>query len=292
MNEMPEVRRGKLRKLLQRKEYIRVLEASNGLSGLIVENTVSKEREFDAMWISSLCDSVLKGKPDNEVVDFSQRLQTVQEILEVTTKPVIFDGDTGGCMQHFVSRVKTLEQMGVSAIIIEDKKGLKQNSLKGDPQAHILEDAEVFAEKIRNGKEALQTRDFMIFARIESFVAGKDLQEALRRAQCYVEAGADGIMIHSYQNDGREIISFLEAFKKKYPKVITIVVPTTYAFLREEELKQYGANVIIYANHLLRSAYKAMQQTARKILEDGCAKEAGELYCVSVKEILELVEEG
>jgi len=198
---MPEVRRGLLKNMLENRKHIRVIETSNGISGLIAENTkVTDEltgeiKEFDAMWISSLCDSTFKGKPDNEVVDFSSRISTINEILEVTTKPIILDGDTGGKIEHFVYNVNTLERLGVSAIIIEDKTGLKQNSLLGTEVKQQLEDPDIFAEKIKAGKEAQLTDEFMIFARIESLIAGKDVADAIDRARKYIDAGADGIMI-------------------------------------------------------------------------------------------------
>lgn len=286
---MPEIRRKKLKELLSSKKIVRVMEASNGLSGLIVENTKVGNKEYDAMWLSSLCDSTLKGKPDNEVVDFSSRVKTIEEIFEITTKPLIVDGDTGGKVEHFVYNVKTLERLGVSAIIIEDKKGLKQNSLLGDSAVQILEDKEVFANKIKRGKKALQTDDFMIIARIESFITGKDLIDALERADCYVESGADGIMIHSYKNDGKEIMEFLKCFKDKHPNIPIVLVPTTYSSYTETELYNNGANVVIYANHLLRSAYKNMVEVAQKILLDERALEASEEYCISMKEILGLI---
>ncbi|SHM63225.1 phosphoenolpyruvate mutase [Anaerosporobacter mobilis DSM 15930] len=286
---LPELRRGKLKSLLNENKYIRVMEASNGLSGLIVERANRNGKEYDAMWVSSLCDSVLKGKPDNEVVDFSSRVKTIEEILEVTSKPIIVDGDTGGQVEHFVHHVRTLERMGVSAIIIEDKKGLKQNSLFGNGTEQILEDKLTFANKITRGKEALQTEEFLIFARIESFIADKSVEEALDRAETYVDAGADGIMIHSYKSDGEEITSFLTRFKKDYPDVIVIVIPTTYSKFTETQLSDLGANVIIYANHLLRSAYPAMLRTAEKILEDECCEEASNEYCLSMEEILQVI---
>lgn len=286
---LPELRRGKLKSLLIENKYIRVMEASNGLSGLIVERANKNGKEYDAMWVSSLCDSVLKGKPDNEVVDFSSRVKTIEEILEVTSKPIIVDGDTGGQVEHFVHHVRTLERMGVSAVIIEDKKGLKQNSLFGNGTEQILEDKLTFANKITRGKEALQTEEFLIFARIESFIADKSVGEALDRAKTYVDAGADGIMIHSYKNDGEEITSFLTRFKKDYPNVIVIVVPTTYSKFTETQLSELGANVIIYANHLLRSAYPAMLRTAEKILEDECCEEVSNEYCLSMEEILHVI---
>lgn len=291
MNNMPEERRKKLKKLLKEKEYIRVMEASNGLTGLIVENTKVENKEYDAMWISSLCDSTLKGKEDNEVVDFSSRVNTIEEIIEVTSKPIIVDGDTGGKIEHFVQHIKTLERIGVSAIIIEDKKGLKQNSLYGNKVEQQLEEKEIFAEKIRQGKRVIQTADFMIFARIESFIADMGIDDAMQRAEEYINAGADGIMIHSYKNDGAEIVEFLTKVKQKFPKIILIVVPTTYSQFKEKELNGYGANIIIYANHLLRSAYSAMLKTAKKILKDERSFEASQEYCSSMKEILEIVGE-
>ncbi len=289
INNLPELRRKKLKELLAKKDIVRVMEASNGLTGLIVENTKVDGKEYDAMWLSSLCDSTLKGKPDNEIVDFTSRLKTIEEIFEVTTKPLILDGDTGGKVEHFVYNIKTLERMGVSAIIIEDKKGLKQNSLIGDPTIQVLEDIDVFADKIRQGKKALITDDFMIIARIESFISGESLEDALERADAYIKAGADGIMIHSYKNDGKEIMDFLEVFKKKYPSIPVILVPTTYSQFTESELKDRGCNIVIYANHLLRSAYKNMVQTAEKILKDERSMEASNEYCVSMKEVLNIV---
>ena len=288
-NSLPEIRRKKLKELLTTKKSIRVMETSNGLTGLIVENTKVDNKEYDAMWLSSLCDSTLKGKPDNEVVDFTSRVKTIEEIFEVTTKPLIVDGDTGGKTEHFVFNVKTLERLGVSAIIIEDKKGLKQNSLLGDSTMQILEEKEVFANKIKQGKKALQTDDFMIIARIESFIANETLEDALERADCYIESGADGIMIHSYKNDGNEIMEFLRKFRIKHPTIPVVLVPTTYSKYTETELNNNGANIVIYANHLLRSAYKNMVEVAKKILKDERSLEASEEYCISMKEILNLI---
>lgn len=289
MNNLPEIRRRKLKEILNKKKNIRVMEASNGLTALIAENTKAGGKEYDAMWVSSLCDSALKGKPDNEVVDFTSRMNTINEILEVTTKPIILDGDTGGKTEHFTDHIKILERAGVSAIIIEDKKGLKQNSIFGNKAEQQLEDVEIFAEKIRKGKEALLTDDFMIFARIESFIADQDLNDALERAEAYVNAGADGIMIHSYKTDGQEVTDFLKIFKDRYPDVITVVVPTTYSRFKEEELNGYGANIVIYANHLLRSSYAAMVKTAERILEDESCEAVSREYCVSMEEILALI---
>jgi len=295
-NNMPEVRRGLLKNMLENRKHIRVIETSNGISGLIAENTkVTDEltgeiKEFDAMWISSLCDSTFKGKPDNEVVDFSSRISTINEILEVTTKPIILDGDTGGKIEHFVYNVNTLERLGVSAIIIEDKTGLKQNSLLGTEVKQQLEDPDIFAEKIKAGKEAQLTDEFMIFARIESLIAGKDVADAIDRARKYIDAGADGIMIHSKKNDGEEIFEFLDEFRKLNANIPIILVPTTYNQFTERQFAGKGANIIIYANHLLRSAYLGMINTAKSILINDSSKEATENYCVPVKEILNLIE--
>lgn len=291
----PDSRRGRLRQLLSLKPCIRVMEASNGLSGLIVENCrvddpeTGTVKEYDAMWLSSLCDSSFKGKPDIELVDFTSRINTINEIMEVTTKPIILDGDTGGRTEHFVYNVKTLERMGVSAIIIEDKTGLKQNSLFGTEVAQIQEDPHVFASKILAGKRALRTRDFMIFARIESLIAGKGLDDAMNRASIYIEEGeADGIMIHSKEKSGEDIAAFMKQFRSKYPKVPVIFVPTSYNHIKENELSEMGGNIVIYANHLLRSAYPAMYTTAEKILRAGRSKEVDE-ECMPIKEVISFI---
>lgn len=291
----PDSRRGSLRKLLKLKPCLRVIEASNGLSGLIVESAsvVDKEtgavRSFDGMWVSSLCDSSFKGKPDIELVDFTSRVNTIEEIMEVTTKPIILDGDTGGKTEHFVHNVKTLERIGVSAVIIEDKTGLKQNSLFGTDVPQVQDDPVAFAEKIAAGKKAQRTRDFMIFARIESLIARAGMEDALERARIYLErGGADGIMIHSKEKDGSEILEFLRRFRAEWPEVPVILVPTSYNQFTEEELSEAGANIVIHANHLLRAAYLAMKDVSECILEHGRSKEADEL-CLPIKEVLTLI---
>lgn len=293
LRNTPEVRRGKLRRALRLAERpLRVLEAHNGITGLIAEK-VSIEREqeirqFDAIWVSSLCDSTAKGKPDIELVDMTSRESTINEIMEVTTKPIILDGDTGGLIEHFVYNIKTLERMGVSAIIIEDKIGLKKNSLFGTDVEQQQDSIEHFCQKIREGKAAQRTTDFMIIARVESLILEQGMEDALKRASAYVEAGADGIMIHSKKKDGEEIRHFCQAFRKEYEDVPLIVVPTTYNHITEKELGEYGINVIIYANHLIRSAFPAMNKVAHMILENGRSLEASEL-CMPIKEILTLI---
>jgi phosphoenolpyruvate mutase len=293
----PDFRRSLLRRMLSLKPFVRALEASNGLTGLIVESTKvndyenAKINEFDAIWISSLCDSTFKGKPDIELVDLTSRLNTINEIMEVTTKPIILDGDTGGREEHFVFNVRTLERIGVSAIIIEDKTGLKRNSLFGTEVKQELEDPEVFSSKIRAGKRALLTRDFLIFARLESLIAGYDVFHALDRAKKYIEAGADGVMIHSKDKDGKDIIQFMQEFRKYSKDIPIIVVPTAYNHITENELARHGANIIIHANHLLRSAYPAMVKTALSILEHGRSKEA-DPYLTSIKDIIKLIPGG
>lgn len=291
----PDKRRAALRNMIAAKPYIRVIEADNGLTGLIDETTsvinpeTGFKKEFDAMWVSSLCDSTFKGKPDIELVDQTSRMNTINEIMDVTTKPIILDGDTGGKVEHFVFNVKTLERMGVSAIIIEDKCGLKQNSLFGTDVQQIQEDPDVFADKIRRGKLAQSTKEFMIIARCESLIAGKGIQDALDRCAKYVTAGADGIMIHSKEKDGKEIFDFMAAFRKEYPYVPIVLVPTSYNQFTEDELANKGANVIIHANHLVRSAFPAMKKTAESILLHGRSKEASEEYCMSIKDIITLI---
>lgn len=289
----PEARMKSLRRLITAKPIVRILESHCGLTGLIAEH-ISVEngdviKEFDGMWSSSLTDSTSKGKPDIEAVDLTTRLHDLNDTLEVTTKPVIFDGDTGGKTEHFAFTVRTLERLGISAVIIEDKVGLKQNSLFGTDAIQTQDTIEGFCNKIRTGKEAQVTRDFMIIARCESLIAGKTVEDALERCHAYVEAGADGIMIHSKNKSGDDIKEFCQRFRAKDAHTPIVAVPTTYSQFTEAELAGWGINVVIYANHMLRSAYPAMVNCARSILEHERCKEASDEYCMPVKEILNLI---
>jgi phosphoenolpyruvate phosphomutase len=291
----PDQRLIKLRKLLQLKPYIRAIDTSNGLTGIIAENLrVMDEptltvKEFDAMWISSLCDSAFKGKPDIELVDLTSRINSINEIMEVTSKPIILDGDTGGKTEHFPFHVKTLERIGVSAVIIEDKTGLKQNSLFGTDALQVLDEPMAFAAKIAAGKRAQTTRDFMIISRLESLIAGKTVEDAMMRAKIYVEAGADAVMIHSKEKHGDDIFAFMEKFRTYSADVPIVVVPTTYNQFTEGELHAKGANIIIHANHLLRSAYPAMMKAAASILTNGRSKEASAEFCMPLQEVLTFI---
>jgi phosphoenolpyruvate mutase len=288
----PDIRRRMLRRLLVAKPLVRVLEAHNGISGLIVEHSAieaeQERREFDAIWVSSLTDSTAKGKPDTEYVDRTSRITTINDILEVTTKPIILDGDTGGPVEHFELFVKNMERLGVSAIIIEDKSGLKRNSLFGTQVQQELEDIDVFCEKISRAKKAQRTQEFMIISRIESLIANHGVQEALHRAKAYIEAGADAIMIHSRKKSTDEIMEFMSAYQHFETKVPVVAVPSSYNHVTEEELIEAGFSMVIYANHLLRSAYPAMQKTAESILTHQRSLEADE-YCMSIKEILNIL---
>lgn len=291
---IPDIRRSRLKKCIEMKGLVTAMEAHSGITGLIVEKTVVEENgkafQFDAMWISSLCDSTAKGKPDIELVDMTSRFRTIDDIMEVTTKPIIFDGDTGGLTEHFVYTVKTLERMGVSAIIIEDKTGLKKNSLFGTEVAQTQDSIENFSNKIRAGKRAQRTKDFMIIARIESLILERGQEDALLRARAFVEAGADGIMIHSRKKEPDEIFTFVEAFRKENKKTPIVVVPTSFNMVTEQEFKERGVNVVIYANQLTRSGFPAMKNAAETILRNHRAKESDDM-CMSIKEILTLVPE-
>ncbi len=290
----PDVRRGRLKRVLSLKGFATALEAHSGLTGLIVEKTTVAEdggvRQFDAMWISSLCDSTAKGKPDIELVDMTSRFRTVDDIMEVTTKPVIFDGDTGGLTEHFVYTVRSLERMGVSMVIIEDKAGLKKNSLFGTEVPQTQDSIEHFCEKIRAGKKAQKTREFMICARIESLILEKGLEDALTRAAAFVEAGADAIMIHSRKKDPAEIFAFLERFRQADPVTPVVLVPTSFNTVTEEEFKARGANIVIYANQLTRTGFPAMQEAARSILTHHRAKECDD-RCMPIRDIITLIPE-
>lgn len=289
----PDIRRRMLRRLIDSKDIVRVLEAHNGISALIVEEAkveASGEiREFDAIWVSSLTDSTAKGKPDTEYVDRTSRFQTINDILDVTTKPIILDGDTGGIAEHFEMQVKNLERLGVSAIVIEDKTGVKRNSLFGTEVLQQLDSVEAFSEKISRGKKAQMTDDFMIFARLESLIAEQGMEDALTRARAYIDAGADGIMIHSRHKDGKEILEFAQEYSKFEHKVPMISVPSSYDHFTENELQAAGFNIVIYANHLLRSAFPAMKKTAETILQHKRSLEASDQYCMSIKEILTIL---
>lgn len=292
---LPEMRRARLSQLLKIKPIVRIMEAHNGLTGLIVENAnVVKENKietFDGMWVSSLCDSTAKGKPDIELVDLTSRMRTINDILEVTTKPIILDGDTGGLTEHFVYNVKTLERQGVSAIIIEDKIGLKKNSLFGTEVKQTQDSIENFCYKIRSGKAALKSREFMIIARIESLILNQGMEDALKRAKAYIEAGASGIMIHSRQKTPDEIFEFCEEYQKFGADIPLVVVPSTFNTVTEEEFTKRGVRIVIYANQLIRSAFPAMMKTACSILENNRAYEA-DTYCMPIKEILTLIPGG
>ena len=289
----PDIRLKTLRRLLDTKKIVRIMEAHSGLSGLIIENLeIEKEngyRSFDGMWSSSLTDSACKGKPDIEAVDLTTRLQDLTNILECTTKPIIFDGDTGG--NHFSFTVRTLERNGVSAVIIEDKTGLKRNSLFGTEVNQELCPIPDFCEKIRAGKLAQVTKEFMVIARLESLIAGFPVTHALERARAFVNAGADGIMIHSKEKSGEDIKEFCSVFRNEFPHVPIVLVPTTYNQFTENELEKWGANIVIYANHMLRSSYPAMMNAAKTILENERSLETDKI-CMPIKEILELIPGG
>jgi phosphoenolpyruvate phosphomutase len=291
----PAIRQQRFRRLLEVKPLVRLLEAHNGLTGLIVERTCFQSdrgpREFDGMWLSSLTDSTAKGKPDIEAVDLTSRVQTVSEIVEVTTKPIVYDGDTGGKPEHFVFTVRTLERLGVSAVIIEDKLGLKKNSLFGSEAAQVQDSIESFSHRIAAGKKAQVTDDFMVIARIESLILDQGLDDALVRAEAYLEAGADGIMIHSNRREADEVLAFCERYNGLPKRRPLVVVPTTFNTITESELEASGVNVVIYANHLLRSAYPAMVHAAQSILEHGRSYEA-EADLMPIKEILTLIPDG
>ena len=291
---MPDYRRGRLKKLINMKGLVTAIEAHSGITGLIAEKTTvlqdGKTYQFDAMWISSLCDSTAKGKPDIELVDMTSRFRTIDDIMEVTTKPIIFDGDTGGLTEHFVYTVRSLERMGVSMVIIEDKTGLKKNSLFGTEVKQTQDSIENFSAKIAAGKKAQKTKDFMICARIESLILEQGMEDALNRAFAFVKAGADAIMIHSRKKDPSEIKEFIEKFRNVDKVTPIVLVPTSFNTVYESEWKELGANVIIYANQLTRTGFPAMQNAARTILENHRAKECDDT-CMSIKDIITLIPE-
>ena len=288
----PQIRLSSLRRLLHAKPLVRFLDIHNALSGLIIEHTKVEidgaTREFDGMWGSSLTDSTAKGKPDIEAVDVSSRMSTLSEVLEVTTKPIIYDADTGGQTEHFKFTVRTLERLGVSAVIIEDKTGLKKNSLFGTEVPQTQDSIENFSEKISAAKQVQVTDDFMVIARIESLILEAGMDDAIMRARAFLKAGADGIMIHSRQKDPAEILGFCRQYAEIPLRKTLVVVPSSYNSITEDELEEAGANIVIYANQLLRSAFPAMKNTAHSILKHGRSLECDE-NMLSIKEVLELI---
>ncbi len=293
-SSLPDIRRASLKKAIKLKGLVTAMEAHSGITGLLVEKTVvhqyGKTHQFDAMWISSLCDSTAKGKPDMELVDMTSRFRTIDDILEVTTKPIIFDGDTGGLKEHFAYTVRTLERIGVSMVIIEDKIGLKKNSLFGTNAEQTQDSISGFCEKIAAGKQAQKTRDFMICARIESLILERGMDDAICRAFAYVNAGADAIMIHSRKKEPDEIFEFVHLFRAKDGSTPLVVVPTSFNSVTEEEFKRIGVNVVIYANQFTRTGFPAMRKAAETILSHHRAKECDEM-CMSIHDIITLIPE-
>jgi phosphoenolpyruvate phosphomutase len=291
---MPEFRRKRLKELIALRDIVKTIEVHSGLTGLIAEKTIVENNgeldQFDAMWISSLCDSTAKGKPDIELVDMTSRFRTISDVMEVTTKPIIFDGDTGGLIEHFVYTVRTLERMGVSAIIIEDKCGLKKNSLFGTEVKQTQDTIEHFCQKIEAGKNVQLTDDFMIIARIESLILEQGMDDALKRAHAFVKAGADGIMIHSRKKDPAEILEFCDLFRKDNKNTPIVVVPSSFNTITEAELAAHGVNIVIYANQLTRAAFPAMESVAKDILKYHRAKEVDDRL-MPIKQIISLIDE-
>ncbi len=291
---MPEYRRKRLRELINLRDVVKTIEVHSGLTGLIAEKTIVENNgeidQFDAMWISSLCDSTAKGKPDIELVDMTSRFRTISDVMEVTTKPIIFDGDTGGLIEHFVYTVRTLERMGVSAVIIEDKVGLKKNSLFGTEVKQTQDSIEHFCEKISTAKKVQITDDFMIIARIESLILEQGMEDALTRARAFVKAGADGIMIHSRKKDPAEILEFCDKFRSENKTTPIVVVPSSFNTITEAELASHGVNIVIYANQLTRSAFPAMEETAKDILKYHRAKEVDDRL-MPIKQIISLIDQ-
>ena len=284
----PQSRVSRLKRLIYSKDIVRILESHNSLTGLIIENLKLKNREFDGMWSSSLTDSATKGKPDNSSVDFSSRIASLNEMMDVTSKPLVFDADNGGQVEHLPFLIKSLERSGVSAIIMEDKIGLKKNSLFKNQKGTKQDKPELFAKKIKKICDARQLNDFMVIARIESFIVGKGLNDALRRAEIYSKAGVDAILIHSKEKTPREIFSFAKQFIKSKNYVPMVAVPSTYSKVYEKDLIKNGFKLVIYANQLLRAAYPSMVNTAKAILNHSRAFEADKKI-IPIKEIINLI---
>lgn len=288
----PDIRRATLKRLLDAKKIVRIIEAHSPLSALIAEHAREEKNgaivQFDGFWSSSLTDSTEMGKPDIEALEISQRLHNINHIFDVTTKPLIMDADTGGKVEHFVLNIRSMERLGISAVIIEDKTGLKKNSLFGNDVAQSQEDIESFAKKIRLARAARVSTEFMVIARIESLILEKGMDDAVKRANAYVEVGVDGVMIHSRHKSPDEVFQFSHIFRENHPNIPLVSVPTSYNQVTEKELIDRGFNIVIYANHLLRASYPAMRDVAHEILRNGRSAEV-DTKIISINEVLELI---
>lgn len=285
----------KLRSLLKEKEFLRVIESVNGLEALIakaaqVRDEYGNIKEFDALWMSSFSHAAFKGMPDNGTMDFQEKYMTVKEIVAVADKPLIIDVDMVNEIGKLSLDISLFETAGAAGVVIEDKKGIKHNSLYGSSKFQEMETPEWFAKKIYCVKNILDTEDFMVFARTESLIAGESVAQAVERAKIYVNAGADGIVIHSISSDGKDVFEFAEIFKSFFPDIPLVFIPTVYNTFKDTELNKKGADIIIYANHLMRSAYSAMEKTAMSILTEGRSLQADNQYCVPAKTILNLID--
>ena len=282
----------RLKRLIGSKDIVRILESHNSLTGLLIEkiNIIKNNKtiEFDGMWSSSLTDSATKGLPDNSSLSFSARISSINDLMDVTTKPLVFDADNGGQIEHLPYLIRSLERTGVSAIIMEDKIGLKKNSLFKNQSGTKQDKPNLFAKKIKKICDTRQSNDFMVIARIESFIVGKGLQDALKRADIYSKAGADAILIHSKEKTPAEIFSFAKEFRKSKNFIPLVSVPSTYSKVYEEELIKNSFKLVIYANQLLRAAYPAMENTAKTILKNRRAYEADKKI-IPIKEIINLI---
>ncbi|ARD38916.1 phosphoenolpyruvate mutase [Edwardsiella ictaluri] len=289
----PGTRRTALKTILQEKKGLRIMEAHSPLSALLVEkaeykNDSSDKIEFDGFWSSSLTDSTLRCKPDIELIDISSRFSRISDIFDVTTKPMIFDGDTGGKVEHLPYHIAQAENLGISAFIIEDKTGLKKNSLFGNEVSQTQASIEEFSEKIAIAKQAQITPEFMLIARIESLILEAGMDDAINRALTYVDSGADSIMIHSRKKDAGEILKFAKIFRTHYRDVPLVCVPTSFNEVHFDHLIDGGFNIVIYANHLLRASYPAMQYVADQILKYGRTLEI-ENKCLPINKVLDLI---
>jgi phosphoenolpyruvate mutase len=288
----PDERRWQLRRLLAEGRLLRLLEAHSGLTGLIVERATAhrdgRTLRFDGIWFSSFTNATIKGQPDNEGLDLASRLHALTELLDVTTKPILYDADSGGSPEHLAATVRALERLGVSGLIVHDRVGSKCNSLSVVARAQEQDDVESFCAKLRVACAARGTDDFLVIARVESLIVGAGLSDAVMRARAYVEAGADGVMMHSRAATADEVLESCRGFHRSDPDTPLVAVPSTYPGVSEEELAEVGVRIVIYANQLLRSAYPAMASAAHSILERGRALEA-EAFCIPIQDVLRLV---
>ena len=272
-----------LKRMLQSKELEFLMEAHNGLSARIVEET-----GFKGIWGSGLSISAAMGVRDSNEASYTQVLEVLEFMSDATTIPILLDADTGyGNFNNARILVRKLEQRGIAGACIEDKLFPKSNSLLGNTASKPLASIDEFASKIRAMKDTQRDPDFTVVARVEAFIAGWGLEEAMKRSEAYMAAGADAILMHSKRGDHSEIEAFMKEWNNRHP---VIIVPTKYYTTPTDTFRQWGVSTVIWANHNMRACIAAMQETSKRIYEDQSLTNV-EKKVATVKEVFRITQQ-